>query len=188
MSVNGEAHRFKPADIVDVDAVQKEFDEVHLNWNDRRNSSVVIQSIVDLLNLLLGAQASPLGKGLGAQTRYQSDLIRCRALITSRIPSAFRGGAGIEFSDGFHQIAEVVALFPSTFDGVVDLTICNSLSLAEAIHQRCKHSLVLATSDVTYPDFKMPFYLATIELLARHTFAYEDAVEALRQSLRRRFK
>jgi hypothetical protein len=125
---------------------------------------------------------------LGAAIRFQSALVEKRASITSGVPRAFRGGAGVEFSDGFKEISAITAHVPDSFVGVFDLTICNSLLLAESLHHRYPHCLVIATSDLTFPDTRLPFYLATIRLLSKRPAPYEDTFETLKRELRRRFR
>jgi hypothetical protein len=109
-------------------------------------------------------------------------------LVTLRAPQAFCGGPGVEFWGGFEDIATITAQVPSSYKGVFDLTVCNSLLLAESLHLRAPRCLVLATSDRTYPETRLPIYLALLRLLATGRFAYEDAMNYLQEQLRKEFQ
>jgi hypothetical protein len=123
---------------------------------------------------------------LGARTQFEFELLRRRAAIVATMPEAFCGGAAIEFADGFYEIGEVASAWPIAYDGVTDLTICNSTVLSELIRRRCPHGLVLANEEVTYPEFRLPLYDAIIRLLCRRPQAYEDAMFEIRKYLSRR--
>jgi hypothetical protein len=176
--------QFKPADITNAAQIVRA-----LQLDDGAQQP---PSEPDILATWLNAHflsfSSDNNGSLGAAIRLQSALVEKREAITSRIPGAFCGGAAVEFSDGFKEIAAITDQVPTSFMGVFDLTICNSLLLAESLHQRCPHCLVIATSDVTFPDTRLPFYLATIRLLSRRPTSYEDTVETLKRELRRKLR
>ena len=44
----------------------------------------------------------------------------------------------MEFADGLAPIERVVSSIPEAFDGVLDLTVCNSTVLAEEVRRRCR--------------------------------------------------
>jgi hypothetical protein len=126
-------------------------------------------------------------ESLGAPIRFQMELAETRRQLTDELRGAFRGGAGVEFADGFEPFEAIAAQFPPTFNGVIDLIVCNSLLPAELLRNRCPRSLVIATSDLTFPETRLPFYTATIRLLARSPRPYDDAVQQLKLILRREF-
>lgn len=92
----------------------------------------------------------------------------------------------MEFDDGFCGVQEIASAWPIDYDGVLDLTICNSTLLAELIRRRCPHGLVLANEELTYPEFRLPLYNAVVRLLCRRPQPYEDAVFEIRKYLTRR--
>jgi hypothetical protein len=135
------------------------------------------------LNGLLSQMMKPVRDGLGRETRYQLELIRCRAEIEARHQGAFTGGAGIEFSSGFEKVTEVSEMFPPSFDGVVDLIVCNSLVLAEMIRVRCRHALSIAMGDITKPMLRFPMYVAIIQLLEKRPLAYDHAMRSIQRKM-----
>lgn len=133
----------------------------------------------------LEAKMRPVGDGIGAATRTQLEDIRCRAELETVYPGAFRGGAAVEYSDAFCSLAEVSANFPSTFDGIVDLTICNSLALGEMVRRRCPHALAIAMGDQTRPNLRLAFLLAVMKFLKRHPRNFDDAMTRMQDQFRR---
>jgi hypothetical protein len=174
---------FREADLCDASRIAAHFRKTTAN-----GIAAQAEELLGYLNTCLIAGTPEDGVDLGAMIRLQKSLITRRTELTSQIPGAFRGGAGVEFADDFHGIEDIQEQVPPRFSGVFDLTVCNSLLLAEALHLRCPRSLVLSNADVTFPDTRLPFYRATIQLLGARPLAYEDAVNELRRSLRRRFK
>jgi len=107
-----------------------------------------------------------------------SSLVAMEAAASGTPVVAFRKGA----------IVEVVRAIDESFSGVLDLTICNSVMLAQAAHEKCAEALVLCNEQVTYADFRLPLYLAVIRFLARRPQPYEDANYRVREGLLRRIK
>lgn len=187
----GRSAEFMPADIVDCAALDRELlsTEHTLEFAAHFDPSMLAQErLANHLNEILYAKMQPIGDGLGASTRKQLEFIRCRAELEAMYPTAFCGGAGIEFSDGFRELAAVAAIFPPGFDGVVDLTVCNSLVLGEMIRRRCPNALAIAMGDKTRPHLRFPLYLAVMRLLERHPDSYENAMTRLQDFFEREKK
>jgi len=147
-----------------------------------------ISSIVEALNRAISTGLSFDQNQLGARTQAEATLMQRRAAVEETIPAALVGGPGVEFDDQFHSIVEVVRAIDESFSGVLDLTICNSVMLAQAAHEKCAEALVLCNEQVTYADFRLPLYLAVIRFLARRPQPYEDANYRVREGLLRGIK
>lgn len=179
IATQGKSAEFMPADVVEIDTLERALFgciENHIQPRDRK--------IVDRLNKMLYSRMDPVGNGLGAATRTQLEYIRCRAEIEALYPGKLRGGAAIEFSDGFCSLAHVAAMFPSSFEGIVDLTICNSLALGEMIRRRCPNALAIATGDRTLPDLRLAFLLAVMKFLKRHPGNFDEAMTRMQDQFR----
>ncbi len=176
--------QFKPDDICDPHKLSWALEQTKRQATDEGQVEVLVKALNDIM---LAQLPSPDGS-LGFHIQLQSLLEERRREITSKSPGAFRGGSGIEFDAGFESVSAIADRVPAGFTGVFDLTVCNSVLLAEILHQRCPHCLVIATSDVTYPETRLPLYSATIRLLDRHPLPYEDAVHNLQSVLRRAFR
>ncbi|MGA2888208.1 MAG: hypothetical protein ABSE51_09175 [Terracidiphilus sp.] len=174
---------FVPADILDPAKIRSALLAAYPGISIEENAAALTEN----LNRLCFPGDSAVN-GMGAQIRYQKELDEVRHKVTDLLPDAFSGGAGVEFAGGFHGFDEIARAFPPSFCGVIDLIVCNSLVLAELIRNRCARSLVLSTSDYTFPRTRLPSYMAILRLLSRKPMAYEDAFEQLRLALRRKFK
>ena len=86
------------------------------------------------------------------------------------------GGLAVEFADGLAPIDRVVAAVPQTFDGVLDLTICNARPLAQEIRRRCPRGLIIDNPFPATLDMGLEFYNATMDLVQRRQMPYQDAV------------
>jgi hypothetical protein len=118
---------------------------------------------------------------LGEITRFQYQIFRRRESLA--METLFRGGAGAEFAEGFHSVNEIVSCFPPEFSGLVDLTVCNSVLLAESIRRAYPDCLVLANEDLAYLDFRLATYAQVIRSLSGQPEPYEDVVYRIRKEL-----
>jgi len=175
---------FRPADIVDArgvrDALAAHDGKVALPED--------AAGLAGVLNSAYLPKRDGTDDGVGAPIRFQMELAAARRRVTDQLPGAFRGGAGVEFANGFEPFEALAAQFDPGYRGVIDLIVCNSLLAADVLHRRCPHSLVVGTSDLTFPETRVPFYMATMRLLARRPQPYDDAVQELKTILRREFK
>jgi hypothetical protein len=180
IATQGKSAEFLPSDIVDCDALERKlFETTDGALPDRE------RRLTTRMNELLYERMRLVGSGIGVSTRRQLEYIRCRAELEANYPGTFRGGAGIEFSDGFRLLGEVVAFFPPDFDGIVDLTICNSLALAEMIRRRCSHALTIAMGEQTRPSLRLSLLLATMQFLKRHPGPFEGAMTRIQDQFGR---
>jgi hypothetical protein len=126
------------------------------------------------------------GRDAAVETRRQYALWHERREIEPLLGSAVRsGGPAVEFADGLAPIERVVSSIPETFDGVLDLTVCNSTVLAEEVRRRCRRGLIVANAFPATLDIRMEFYNAAIDLVQRHHVSYQDAIFGVRQMVRR---
>lgn len=187
---------FRPADIPDPAGVFSQLSEPTspLGRAVRRFATyptpadpIGAESIAVVLNqaLLSGVQIPDVQNGrspkLGAITRYQYELYQRRDLLAAT--AAFKGGAGVEFMEGFRRIDEIVVRFPLQFSGLVDLTVCNSVLLAENIRRARPYCLVLANEDLAYLDFRLATFEQVIRILSEKPEPYEDVVYRIRKEL-----
>jgi len=174
---------FRAADIIDIPRIRTALSSTQNGIPIPEDAT----GLAEFLNARYFKMHHKSDDNLGAPVRFQMELIETRVRFTESLPGAFRGGAGVEFADGFRPFHDIASHFPSNFNGVIDLIVCNSLLPAELLRNHCPRSLVIATSDLTFPVTRLPFYMATIRLLDRIPRPYDDAVEELNRILRREF-
>jgi len=68
---------------------------------------------------------------------------------------------------------------------IMDLTVCDSVLLAECIRERHQHGVVLANPRPTTPDFRLALYGEAIRHIARHGKPYPETAIRLRRALMR---
>lgn len=92
----------------------------------------------------------------------------------------------IELSDGVHPVDLVASAFPAGYKKVLDLMICQSIRLADAIKRRFPDCACLCNSKPTRLKPKLFLYGQTQVTLKQRAMSYPDAVFATyRQFLRR---
>lgn len=107
-----------------------------------------------------------------------------RRLVERLCPGALGGGPAIEFHDGLVGIDDVSAALPWQFH-TLDLTVCDSVLLAERLRADRPEGVILANPRPTTPDFRLVLYGEIIRFIVRHRVAYQDAAIQLRRHLRR---
>lgn len=188
---------FKPADIIDLPSTVAQLtdNESHLNralkqWggvSPEAPLSVDAAAICHVLNRylmagLLPSDSPPALKALGRTTRLHYEIYSRRQVI-DRI-SSFRGGPSVEFSSGFAGLNDVVTSIPTEFAGLLDLTVCNSVMLAESIRRLRPRCLALANEDLAFLDFRLALYAEVLRNLVRQPEPYEDLVFRIRKELK----
>lgn len=102
----------------------------------------------------------------GAETD-RSPLRLTRAALEVEFPDEIRPGGAIEFHDGLKTIDQVTRAIPTDFDGVIDLTVCNSVLLAESIKRRRRRALIICNKRPAAIQARLIRYKYIIKELAR---------------------
>jgi hypothetical protein len=116
---------------------------------------------------------------MGAETGGASNKVLER-LTRVELEQSFAGliapGKSVEFSDCMRGVNEIVAGVPATFDGLLDLTTCNSVILGKAIKSSRPNCVVAMNRYGTPLHVRMPLYKLVIEDLARRPAPYADTL------------
>lgn len=99
-----------------------------------------------------------------------------RLLLESAFSDVLRAGRVVELAGGFCSAAELIATIPAGYSGVVDLSICNSLVLAERIKRERPSCLVVANRRRARPDLRLLRYRYVIRALNLQPARYTDIV------------
>jgi hypothetical protein len=108
-----------------------------------------------------------------------------RNALDAALTAELRPGNRAEFRDGLYPAGAVAARVPDSFTGTLDLTVCNSVFLAEAIKgsPAKRGSLILANRDPTPVKLRLLLYKYVIREVARTNSDYRDTVRHLRSKL-----
>ena len=157
-----------------------------------RNGRSCGESVAALLNGLLDAalgQSGPAPGGSAAAAalavRAQYALWEARRALDAVLGAAVAGGPAVEFADGPASIQEMAGAVAPGFAGTLDLTICNSVLLAEEIRRKCRAGVVLSNAFPASLDVRLALYAQAVKLLARRRLSYMDAITRLRRQMRR---
>lgn len=140
-------------------------------------------AIADFLNRLIEPAPCSEEAKPGCVTRKQVEWHERRMLLDSAFLAAFRGGAGVDFADGWRSIEAIVAAVPNDYSGTLDLTVCNSNVLAERIRGSFRKSVVIANERTTTTGFRFGIYVEIIKILSRKAGNYEKISLKLRDQL-----
>lgn len=99
-----------------------------------------------------------------------------RVEIEQSFPGLILPGKSVEFSDEMHSVQEVVSATPEGFQGMLDLTSCNSVILAKEIKSRHPDCIIAANRYETPLHVCMSIYKLVIQLLASNAMSYADAL------------
>lgn len=84
--------------------------------------------------------------------------------------------ASVELCDRMWKFDEFAGLFPEQYEGFIDLTMCGSFGLGEAIKRRHRRASIQVNRSVTGLKLRLAFYAATIRRLAELPQTYSDAL------------
>ena len=112
------------------------------------------------------------------------DLPLTRFDLEAEFPLAFEHSAAIELFDGLVTMGEFAATIPSTFSGVLDLSICNSALFAELVKRARGFPGLIAKDDFSVRTaLAIPRLRLMIKRLARQPGLYVDADHDVREAL-----
>jgi hypothetical protein len=110
-----------------------------------------------------------------------------RVLLEEMYPGCFVPGLCLELADRLCTAWEFIDQIPDSFDGVLDLTVCNSLILAEALRRRRSGRLDTALSNAkpATAGVRLVIYRHVIRSLSRLAEPYEVVMGRAHVSLLR---
>jgi hypothetical protein len=121
----------------------------------------------------------------GALSAMQIAWHRRRAMIEDAAPGLFRSGAAVEFGEGLRSVDAVLGGLPALPLPLIDLTICNSVLLAQAISEARPGTHCLCNEKRADLAVRMAFYRQVIGLLHRKDTTFQDACFDVRRYFKR---
>lgn len=110
---------------------------------------------------------------------------RCPAPILSRpmledcFGAALRRAPVLELCDDLHTARDLVDMIPDAYDGVLDLSVCNSVALGESIKRWRRSCLVIENAYLARIDLRLARYALAMTMLARRPGLYTDTLREL---------
>jgi hypothetical protein len=103
-----------------------------------------------------------------------------RAALERAFPGAIALGHAIEFRDGMHTTPDFLAAIPPGFSGVLQLAVCHSALVGEAVKERCDRCLAVMNRLPTALVFRLVEYKLIIGSLSMTREPYLTAMERVR--------
>jgi hypothetical protein len=92
-------------------------------------------------------------------------------------PDCIAPARGVEFSDGMFTVPELVEAVPQDFTGLLDLTVCNSVILANSIRHRRPNCLVAANRRPAELRARIYLYGLEVSLLAKQPMPFIEVIK-----------
>jgi hypothetical protein len=120
-------------------------------------------------------------ESLGVQVVPRAKLADWEACVSDgrRVTSLFAHwyGQGIQFATGFIPVRDVVECIPPGYTGTLDLTVCFSVRLLDAVKQRAPACTVIGNRKRAGLSTRLAIYHQTMRLLATGRFNFADAMQ-----------
>jgi hypothetical protein len=195
---------FRGEDIADLDQFIRARDKLRRCRNQQSNlGQLSAEQLADILKIevedsdadarerlalslnraLMGSTTEEGARRIGFETRAQIAFENSRTSLSHLFPEVFRGGAAIELSDGLHPISELAAVIPADWRGTLDLTVCNSTVLGNAVRLRARGSVVLMNEEPADLPARLALYKQVIRMLSHRNQSYMHCMIAMRAYL-----
>jgi hypothetical protein len=99
-----------------------------------------------------------------------------RRTLDAALGGLIAPGNLVEFHDRLHPVPQVVAQIPTSFRGLIDLTVCNSLLLGEEIHNTRPEVLCITLPGEADIKFRAIAFRHVIRYLSRQRQNYYSAL------------
>jgi hypothetical protein len=88
--------------------------------------------------------------------------------------------SAVEFADGLKTVSEIIDAIPTTFCGILDLSICHPLELVKRLKaERPNIAMIRFATVLTTPRLWLFFYLALFKTLSAKDIAYLIALDSI---------
>jgi hypothetical protein len=119
------------------------------------------------------------------ERRGRPELHLERVFLEECFRGALRPAPLLELRDGLVTMANLDAAIPPDFAGVLDLSVCNSVAIAELIKRRRRDCLVVHNSFLARLDVRLDRFALAMDILSRRAARYSDVLHSLSLELLR---
>jgi len=176
--------RFREADIADSAGVQAYLQKK--GWKEEAGCAEW-EELNAILDSIAGDDEDHVEGSAGYRVARQYAWHAARSGMEAELGDSIRGGAAVEFAEGFQLISEVLRTIPPTYSGTLDLTVCQSVMLGEEVKRECRHCLVLASASDTTMAYRFALYRQVIEVLATKPQPFVACAVSIRKELIRKY-
>jgi hypothetical protein len=94
--------------------------------------------------------------------------------------------AGMELADGIYPVTEMVSTFSHCYEGTLDLRMCHSIILGEAIKRAAPQARLVMNRRPVTPSVQLPLYQEVVQMLETKRYDFAGAVTSLQNALMER--
>jgi hypothetical protein len=154
-----------------------------IKWRTENDQEGVVKRLNEFLrNGQLGNHPW-FGKGPNQKPASEEHRIYInRKFLAEAYPGIFSGSTSAEFAEGLIPIDQISSAVLANYSGIFDLSVCNSVLLAEMIKEQASGCLAIAPRLPAELDFRIIFYRAVFKILKRGR-PYIPTIEDLRERL-----
>lgn len=106
-----------------------------------------------------------------------------RPLLESIFGNNLLGGPAFEFRDRVYRMSELIDAIPEDFDGILDLTQCNSAIFSTAIKNARPKCLIGVTRTPINPEIRFAIYRTIVKSLRRAPQQYYKVVTMIHNQM-----
>ncbi|MBZ0090204.1 MAG: hypothetical protein K8H90_07485, partial [Thermoanaerobaculia bacterium] len=99
-----------------------------------------------------------------------------RLTLEGCFPDLVRASEVVELRDGLHPLARIVEAIPPTWQGTLDLTLCNSAALAPWLKRKRPGCLLAVNRKLASLDVRLGRYLVAIQALVRRPRPFAEVL------------
>ncbi len=144
-------------------AIKKSSDRFERNIFERLESLVSDTTLVPKASVLADSISSAICMEAGYQNpkpddNYMNDperliaIGRIRDRVDTLFPNFLVPGNCLELRDGYHKASEIAGMFHKHWSGIVELAVCHSVYLAEAIKSGRDNCRVITNEQAKHPE------------------------------------
>lgn len=105
-----------------------------------------------------------------------------RAVLDAEFGADLVPGNRVQLCDGMRTARELAAVVPAQFDGVFDLTVCNSVMIAEEVKRNGRVTCLANEKEVDLA-LRMEIYRGAVQVLSQSNYEYSNAIRDVRIAL-----
>jgi hypothetical protein len=139
-------------------------------------ASALNEALAPSIHYYVGASPGGLGNAASPLSHDKPQAGLTRPLLEEAFPGCFKPARCLELGDGLWSIWDLVNGIKEDFDGVLDLTVCNSLIPGEIIKRYRRRCTAITNRQLASAEVRLVTYRHVIRSLNARAEAFEDVV------------
>jgi hypothetical protein len=146
-------------------------------------NSVEAEEVFTLLQGVLATTVNEYGRFAGAATAPIQSPGVSRVGMELCLQPHLRQAPCVELFDGLRTFDQFCEAVPTNYAGVLDLSMCNSVMVAEELKRKRKRALFVENVYLATPEFRLARFALVIRQLANQPARYTDALVRVHRAI-----